>query len=205
MRKLLLTVWCLLPIGGVAYHFGPGQEQLVLERVAAAQDAARAAVRMAQDATGGEASEQWGRAVVFYDEALEALPAERATERARLTLERAKCKLLCSQLPAANAELAALVDELEQRAGVEPELLFDARRTWANSEYYMTWLARLEGVAREEWEPRIEEARQTYKLLAQDESRSEQERVSLQEDLESAVRLARMDLGELQGLPLPSQ
>jgi hypothetical protein len=26
-----------------------------------------------------------------------------------------------------------------------------------------------------------------------------------EEDLESTVRLARMDLGELQGLPLPSQ
>ena len=46
--------------------------------------------------------------------------------------------------------------------------------------------------------------RQTYKLLAQEE-RDDAKKLALQEDLESSIRLARMDLSELQGLPLPSQ
>jgi hypothetical protein len=66
---------------------------------------------------------------------------------------------------------------------------------------------RLEGAPREEWEPEIEGARQTYKLLAgQAEERGQDELgARLRQDLESAIRLARMDLTELQGLPLPSQ
>ena len=39
--------------------------------------------------------------------------------------------------------------------------------------------------------------------LAQDEDEAAAQ--EYQEDLESAIRLARMDLAELQGLPLPSQ
>ena len=86
-------------------------------------------------------------------------------------------------------------------------LLSDARHTLANSEYYLTWLMRLEGLGRDEWEPRIEAARQTFKLLSE-EARTSGDDVACQkdrEDLESAIRLARMDLTELQGLPLPSQ
>jgi hypothetical protein len=77
----------------------------------------------------------------------------------------------------------------------------------ANAQYYMTWLMRLEGLGRDAWEPEIESARQTYKLLAeQAEQRGDTPAAKThQEDLESAIRLARLDLSELQGLPLPSQ
>ena len=66
---------------------------------------------------------------------------------------------------------------------------------------------RLEGLTKEAWEPEIEAARQTYRLLAeQSESAGDTNAAKKnREDLESAVRLARMDLTELQGLPLPSQ
>jgi hypothetical protein len=66
---------------------------------------------------------------------------------------------------------------------------------------------RLEGAPREEWEPEIEASRQNYKLLAEDKSLSRDgELVSLAaENLESAIRLERMSLSDLQGLPLPSQ
>ena len=60
----------------------------------------------------------------------------------------------------------------------------------------------MEGFGQDVWEPEIEAARQTYKLLAEQASDPKQ-RQKHQEDLEAAVRLARMDLGELQGLPLP--
>jgi hypothetical protein len=77
----------------------------------------------------------------------------------------------------------------------------------ANSQYYITWLMRLEGHTQEVWEPEIETARQTYKLLAeQAQAKGDTTAVKKHtEDLEAAIRLARMDLGELQGLPLPSQ
>ena len=72
-----------------------------------------------------------------------------------------------SKLPEANRDLTGLVEELANDPDADPEVLADARDTYANSQYYMTWLMRLEGEGRDKWEPRIESARQTYKLLAQ--------------------------------------
>ena len=46
-------------------------------------------------------------------------------------------------------------------------LLADARGALANAQYYTTWLMRLEGLPREEWQPEIEASRQNYKLLAE--------------------------------------
>ena len=63
---------------------------------------------------------------------------------------------------------------------------------------------RLEGVSRAEWEPEIEAARQHYALL-ENGAGSVADKGRYQYDLASAIRLARMDLTELQGLPLPSQ
>jgi hypothetical protein len=207
LRRLLWSLWCLLPLGGAAYHFGPGQERMVLERADALAREAREEARLAEraEAADGGGAASWARAVELYGEALELLPAERDEARARLTLERAKSRMLCSQLPTASAELAALVEELARDPASDPGLLRDARATWANSEYYMTWLERLEGAPREEWEPRIEGARQTFKHLATEEGLLAEERRALEEDLEATILLARMDLGELQGLPLPSQ
>lgn len=205
MKKLVLTAWCLLPFGAGAYHYGPGLLRLRLDEAAAAVAEAEDFARAAETLEGDAARTEWAAAVASYDEALAALPAERKAERQRLVLERAKAKLLCSKLPEANAELASLLEELLEQPGVDEEFVADVRRTHASSEYYMTWLLRLEGAPEEEWQPRIERARQSYKLLAEQPGLAEAERSELAEDVESAVRLARMDLGELQGLPLPSQ
>jgi hypothetical protein len=62
----------------------------------------------------------------------------------------------------------------------------------------------LEGEPPDVWEPEIEGARQNYRLLAEQAGDSAAA-MSYQEDLEAAVRLARMDLSELQGLNLPRQ
>ena len=63
------------------------------------------------------------------------------------------------------------------------------------------------GPCREEWEPEIEAARQNYRLLAERAKLRGDAKLAKQccEDLESAVKLARMDLQELQGIPLPNQ
>jgi hypothetical protein len=66
---------------------------------------------------------------------------------------------------------------------------------------------RLEGMPQDEWEPEIEAARENYKYLAEMAEKQGQADLAQRhrEDLEAAIRLARMDLSELQGLPLPSQ
>ena len=100
-------------------------------------------------------------------------------------------------------ELENLVDQLADR----PALLAEARAAWANAQHYMTWRLRLEGAGEAEWMPVSEGARQTYRRLAEEaEARGDADLARLRrEDLDTTIRLARMSLDELQGLPLPSQ
>lgn len=196
VRILLLTGWLLLPVGWYAWHMGPGQDRQQLD---AADDLIRQAERQA--AAGDHAA-----AVDTYAAALAALPeGQTATARA-LRLARAKSQLHAKQLPEANADLKGLVDELAADPAADPKQLAAAREAFANTQYYLTWLMRLEGHPQEVWEPEVEASRQVYKLLAeQADARGDAAAARRHTDsLEAAVRLARMDLGELTGLPLPS-
>jgi hypothetical protein len=197
MRILFLTGWLLLPVIGVAWHYGPGQERVQMDRVAAVLSQADAAA----------AAGKWQEADELYDEALRLLPPDRVPVMRRVRLERAKAQMLAQKLPVAHADLKELVQELTSAEPPDLGLLAEARATLANAQYYVTWLMRLEGAAREDWEPEIEAARQNFALLAeQAAARGDAEGAKKhEEDLESAIRLARMDLAELQGLPLPSQ
>ena len=197
MRKLLLLAWLMLPVLGAAYHYGPGQERLLLD------DAAGLLSRAAEHAD----AEEWAEAEKAYTEALELLPADQVTAVRSARLERAKAQMFVKKLPVAHRDLRGLVDELAEDPDADPRLLDGAREAQANAQYYMTWLLRLEGHPEERWKPEIEAARQTYRLLAErrladgDEYEADKHR----EDLEAAIRLERMELSELQGLPLPSQ
>ncbi len=197
MRILLLTGWLLVPVIGAAWHYGPGQERMHLDRVA---DILAQADRAAANA-------QWEQADELYDEALRQLPPERMADVRRARLERDKAQMMAHKLPVANQDLKDLVEQMTADPAADPAVLAEARTALANSQYYLTWLMRLEGYPREDWEPQIDAARQNFGLLAeQAEARGDKTGAKKsEEDLESAIRLARMDLAELQGLPLPSQ
>jgi hypothetical protein len=197
MRVLLLAGWLLIPLGAAAWHYGPGKHYQQLDAVA----------RVLANADRLAAAEQWADAVAQYEEALKLLPAGRTADARRIRLERAKAQMLARQLPEAHAELKALDAEVAGDPAAEPALRDEVRSALASSRYYMTWLMRLEGEPREVWEPEVEAARQAYRLLAEgaDASGDAAAARKHREDLESAVRLARLELSELQGLPLPSQ
>ena len=211
MRKLYVFAWLLLPVAAGAYHYGPGQERVAADRAA---EAAERGAELAREAAAIQARDgdlpakgTWFEAEAAFAEALDLLPAGRLAEARALRLERAKAQMMISKLPDARRDLAALVEELLEDPAADPELVADARGSLASAQYYTTWLMRLEGLPREEWEPEIEASRQNYKLLAERAGQAGDEAAAAQarEDLESSIRLARMDLDELQGLPLPSQ
>jgi len=197
MRKLVLVVWLMIPVVAWAYHYGPGQDQVLL-------DEAASLIRRAETHA---AAEEYEQAATLYEEVLTRLPGTMVETSQRVRLERAKAQMLAKQLPEARGDLQSLLTDLTADPQADPALTEEVRSTLASSQYYMTWLMRLEGRSREEWEPEIEAARQNYRLLAE-KSQSRGDSKSLQqrqEDLESAIRLARLDLKDLQGLPLPSQ
>lgn len=197
MKILFVTSWLLLLPAAWLWNMGPGQKYLSRDN----------ADRLLREAEKLAAEGQHQDAVMAYDEAIKLIGSDRVEELRPIRLQKAKSQMLAKQLPEAHGELTALVEELQKSVPSDDALLADARSTLANSQYYMTWLMRLEGLSRDIWEPEIESARQQYKLLAeQSMARGDSTAVRKhQEDLESAIRLARMDLGELQGLPLPSQ
>lgn len=194
MRAILLGIWLLLPLLVGAYHFGPGQERMKLD------EAARQ-VALAEQAVG---EQQWTAAIKHYGDAITTLPEDQAGQAYPLRLEMAKSQMKAAQLPEARVALTQLLDELEADEGAPASLVDNTRETLANSQYYMTWLMRLEGKPATEWEPEIEAARQHYRLLAENASDAKQ-RLDRTHDLEATIRLARLDLAELQGLPIPSQ
>ena len=197
MRVLLLVIWMLIPVGVLAFHLGPGQDHLKLDSAAQLLSEADALVQ----------AEDWSQAQLVYEKALANIPDEKTELRIKVQLQRAKVQMQNSQLPQAYSDLKSLVSTLNEDPNSDPELVKEARAALANSQYYITWLKRLEGLPREEWESDIVSAQQTLRLLAKEAEQSDEDEEFevYTKDLESAVRLARMDLGELQGLPLPSQ
>jgi hypothetical protein len=198
MRPFLLVVWCLVPIGAVGWHYGPGQDFMHM-------DDADGALRSAQQSV---AAGQWTDAIDAYDDALKSIPPGRVNDIRRVRLERAKALLNGQRLPDAHRELIALADELQDVGAPQNSKLFaDTRSALASAQYYTTWLMRLEGEPTEIWEKEIESSRQTYKLLL-DQAKNGGDTAAAkthQEDLEAAIRLERMDLADLQALKLPSQ
>lgn len=211
MRRLLLVLWLLIPVAAFAYHLGPGQRRVALDAADGAIARAErhaAAARALASAEGDEAAAvEWALAESACEEALRLLPPDAVAARRAIRLERAKAQMLSSKLPAANGDLAVLVEELAADPAADPHQVAEARDAFASSQYYVTWLMRLEGAGRETWEPEIEVARQNWKLLAEvaEASGDATRFADATEDLEASIRLARMDLTELQGLPLPNQ
>ncbi len=211
MRRLFLLAWLLVPVAAGAYHFGPGQDRLRGDEIAALVSTARLAADNARTIAAAEGDEaargEWTNADEAFTKALALLSAEQKHEARSLRVERAKAREFTGKLFEAKAELEQVVAEITSDKDADRALLADARNALASAQYYRTWLMRLEGAPRAEWGPVIDASRQNYKLLAseaQDRSEVEVARVA-EKDLEAAIRLERMSLEDLQGLPLPSQ
>ena len=195
MRKFLIFIWLLVPLGAAAYHFGPGQQSIKIDQAATHIGLAEKHL----------INQEFAEAVIEFDEAISLLPKENISTNNRLRLEKAKAQMQCSQLPEAYKDLLSMLSALDENT--EPQLIADTKSTLANAQYYITWLMRLEGHSRDLWEPVIESSRQNYYAAAEfaKSEGNQQSADKLVENLEASIKLARIDLDELQGLPLPNQ
>jgi hypothetical protein len=193
-KKLFITLWLLLPILALAFHYGPGQRRLAQDQVAAKIAAAQAA----------EKEGDWKAAVAAYADALSLLPAGQTAARNKLQLAHANARMFSGDLPEAILELESLLTDMlkgNSSAGAVREV----RGTLASAQYYAGWLMRLEGAAAAEWTLQTEQARQNFRLLAEQTRKDPALSLDYEKNLEATIRLERMDLSELQGLPLPKQ
>lgn len=198
MRSFLMVVWLMLPAAVGAWHFGPGQNGLKMDSAADALAAARAA----------SASENWTTALASYEAALAAVDSKSNPQLVQaIRLGKAQAQMFSGQLPEAAADLDALVVDLEADPKADARTRVEALSSLANAKFYMTWLKRLEGLADAEWRPDVENARQSYRRLAEEAEKAGDADTArtYRENLEGTIRLARMDVSELQGLPIPKQ
>lgn len=192
-RKLFLYAWLLAPVALLAYHYGPGQMGL-------ARDAAAQQIVSAQQL---EQKGDWQGAMTAYDEALARLPASDAKTRWQVRLAKSKARMYSGELPEAISDMEGQLSEMEQ-ANAPVDSTHEVRSSLATAQYYAGWLMRLEGASSEEWNVQVENARQHFRLLAEETAAKDPTAAKAhQENLESTIRLARMDLSELQGMPLP--
>jgi hypothetical protein len=194
MRKTILVIlWLLVPVLLLAYHYGPGQDQLAQDSAARAMLHARAF----------EQDENWGAAMDAWNDALALLPEELVETRAQIRLAHAGARMQSGELPEAMDDLETLLNETDGR--VSGPLTDNIRNTLATANYYAGWLMRLEGAPTEEWMLPVENARMHFRMLAEAKPKPSDPSSGevYQKNLEAAIRLARMDLSELEGLPLP--
>jgi len=192
MRKVMVfALWLLVPVVLLAYHYGPGQTRLAMDRAAKKIAEARAL----------EAQEDWKAAYQAWGEALAATPPEQTGPRLQLRLSQAHSRMFTGDLPEAMSDMANLLAEA-QHDKADAHLQSEIRGTLGTAQYYVAWLMRLEGATTEEWLPPVESARQNFRLLA--ESTKDTKTASdYGMNLEAAIRLERMSLDELQVQPLP--
>lgn len=194
MKKLAFYLWLLTPVALLAYHYGPGQMSLALD------DSARQIIA----AQALEQKEDWHGAKEAYTAALAKVPATHKTTRWQLRLAQSKMRMYSGELPEAIVDMEGLLTEM-QKENAPAEKVDEVRANLGTAEYYAGWLMRLEGAPAAEWSVQVENARQHFRLLAEEKLKAgSPDAKGYQENLEAAIRLARMDLSELQGMPLPS-
>lgn len=194
-RRLLFSLWLLVPVLLLAYHYGPGQGALSRDRAAA----------LARTAATREQAEDWAGALEAYGQTLAALPADDHASRFKVRLAAANARMYQGELPEAMQDLDALLGEM-MKATAPAASVQEVRSALASAQYYAAWLMRLENAPTEEWMEQAENARQNFRLLAEEtQVAGSPATPDYQKNLEAVVRLQRMDLSELQGQPLPKK
>jgi murein L,D-transpeptidase YcbB/YkuD len=195
-RKLFFALWLLAPVAVLAYHFGPGQKGVAHDKMAA----------LLKEAEAARKSEDWNAAEEAYAAALKEVPADEKDTRARLELAKAEARIFDGETPEAIQDLQQALRTAQQEK-VSEDLQNAMQAQLSAAHYYAAWLVRLENVSEEEWKIQCEQARQGFRYLAEklkgggDTASATQH----QKNLESAIRLAQMDLNDLRALPLPKQ
>jgi tetratricopeptide (TPR) repeat protein len=190
--KVTLYAWLLVPIALLAYYLGPGEAKAQRSEIA----------RLLGLAAQAEQREDWKAAREAYARALEKTPVGDSARRGQMRLANAKARMYSGEIVEAVGDLRRLLAETPGRAN-DARFISDVRATLGAAEYYTAWLMRLEGAPEDDWGRQAALARDEFGLLTGDRLGNGVPLADHQKCLEAAIRLARMDLGELRSMPLP--
>jgi hypothetical protein len=192
-RKIIILLWCAVPLLAIAWHYGPGQTALARDHAASHLNSARAFA----------AQEDYEQSLQNFAATLADLPAEDPA-RAPIELEQAVVTAASGDLLLGIEQMSDLLKRLADQGQGNETLARATRSELGEAHYHAAWLMRLEGASTDEWTAEADAARQHFRLLTETASDASDEEMSAK-NLESVIRLQRLDLNELMGLPLPKK
>jgi hypothetical protein len=162
MKKTLILLWMLFPVGVAAYHFNAGPKQMM--RAAAHQRWLQ--IRELEQ----QAEPAWQEVLEQYDRLVEDLPPDedpRVLHEIRLAQAKARLEML--DLSTSIEDLTRLLQETAMAYGENARLTRGVRETLGKAHYYATWVLKMNGASEDEWRPFAERARQLFRYLAETE------------------------------------
>jgi tetratricopeptide (TPR) repeat protein len=188
LKRILWTFWLCLPLVIWFWYQQYGEAALKYDQ----------AGTLSARAQSASAKGDYKKAAELFGQARELVPDSDIERKHRLMFAQAQAEIRTSTILDGSEKLS---DLLEQVTDGDPGNLKKAIRSeLATSKYHTALIMRKEGAPADEWRPVIEEARQQYRRLAEDDAPKNED--SLQ-NLEASIKLERMDQSLLQGLPLP--
>ncbi|GAA4441761.1 hypothetical protein [Bremerella cremea] len=193
MKLIVFTIWILVAVAGLAYHFGPGQGQMTRDQISRQLAAAH------RHALDGE----YDSALPLYDQALSKLPSEQRAKVFEVRIEKAKLQIEAGATPKAYADLVEMAPLVLPDKQLPASLKNELTSALGAAEFYGTWIMRLEGKPKEVWLPFAESSRQRFRYLSEATAPNSDDALTYRQNLERVIRLERMTIEELQGMPLP--
>lgn len=166
LKKWLVVLWLLVPVGLVSYHFGPGQRELAWREAAA----------LREQAAQHEKEQHWEQAIEAYGQALSAVPttgddaSAAALARDQLRLAQIHAAFQLGKLDDTLTDLRQFVEQAEATHGAESPLAYDARDFLGRVHYQAMIALRLESAEKQVWMKHWELSRQNFRFLAEHSS-----------------------------------
>jgi len=202
MRKILLLIWLLIPVIIITIHYGPGRKYRAVEAVTRQ---IRRAEKLESVAETTNTPDDWQRVAEAYRTALAIMPPEKGLIAGRIKLAATRAQMYQGELVEAINELESLLQEAQQE-NFPTSHQNDIRDTLARSQFGAAWVMRLEGAGTNLWTQQAENARQNFRLLAENAMNAgDTNAMDHQKNLEAAIRMSQMDASLIKGLPLPKE
>lgn len=166
IRKTLILMWMLFPVGVAAYHFNEGPKQMARQRAHARLLEIR---RLAQ-----EKEPNWEEIIHGYNELTAELPPDEdplVFYQIRLAICEARLEML--DLATAIEDLTRLLQETATMYGENARITRGVREQLGKAHYHATWVLKTSGASEDEWRPFAERSRQLFRYLAEFENPQE--------------------------------
>lgn len=160
IRKTMILLWMLFPVGAAAYHFNYGPKHEARER---------AYRRLCEIQAMEQVDEpEYAKIIEQYHLLSEDLPPdEEEMVRCQIRLAVCRARMEMLDLDKAVDELTRLLQETAALYGENARMTRAVREQLGKAFYYATWVLKTNNVPEDEWRPYAERSRQLFRFLAE--------------------------------------